>query len=177
MENLEWYPVYYNGLETNVEVTKTGRVRKVKVDWYGNTRGAYQIKIGEVDFSNLELSRGYKCLKIQIKGLKAKTQQVHRLIASAFLGYKFQGNKIVVDHIDSNKLNNDLQNLRIITARENSSKERTIKSGLPVGVVFLKNQNVYQSQILINKKRYYLGRYKTIEEASNAYQNKLKQTL
>ena len=33
MENLEWYPVYYNALETNVEVTKCGRVRRIKKEW------------------------------------------------------------------------------------------------------------------------------------------------
>ena len=30
---MEWKAVLFNGLETNVEVTKCGKVKKVKVDW------------------------------------------------------------------------------------------------------------------------------------------------
>lgn len=166
---MEWYPVYYNGLETNVEVTKCGKVRKIKVDWM-----KYNCKIGEVDFSNLSLNKGYYAIGVQIKGLKQKTPCVQQLIAAAFLSYKFEGNKLVVDHIDSNKQNNHLNNLRVITQRENCSKEKTIKKGLPVGVGFHKRDKKYQSYIRINGKQKYLGLFNTPEEASNAYQNKLK---
>ncbi len=174
MENLEWVPVLYNGLETNIEVTKCGRVRKVKVDWYGNGNGFYQIKFGEVDFTKLKLVKDYQSLGVQIKGLDKKSVLVHQLVASAFLDYKWQGNKMVVDHIDSNKQNNHLNNLRVITQRENSSKEKTIKSGLPVGVCFDKLRNKYRSMIYVNGKLIYLGYFKTINEASQAYQTKLK---
>ena len=174
MENLEWYPVYYNGLETNVEVTKCGRVKKVKVDWYGNTKGAYQIKIGEVDFHKLELNKDYQIITIQIKGLKPKALRVHQLIASAFLGYIFEGRKTVVMHLDNNPINNNFKNLKVGSQRENCSQLRTQKSGLPVGVSFDKEKNKYKAQIVINSKNINLGRYKSIDEASNAYQNKLK---
>lgn len=173
MEILDWCPVFYNGLETNVEITKCGRVRKVKVDWYGKSSGSYLIKYGEVDFNKLKKSTKYKQIGIQIKQLNPKTVYVHQLVAAAFLEYKFQGNNLVVDHIDSNPLNNNLKNLRVISNRENNSKERTIKSGLPTGVSLCKNINKYTAEIHINNKSFFLGRYKTVEEASQAYQNKL----
>jgi hypothetical protein len=167
---MEWKAVYYNGLETNIEVTKCGRVRRVRVDWM-----KYKTKIGEVDFSILRLHpMGYLLIGVQIKTLKPKTLYIQQLIAAAFLDYKFNGNKLVVDHIDSNKLNNNVVNLRIITNRENNSKERSIKSGLPVGVVYNKENKKYRSLIEINKKRVHLGYFITPQEASNAYQNKLK---
>jgi hypothetical protein len=170
---MEWKAVYYNGLETNVEVTKCGKVRKIKVDWYGDH---FNCKIGEVNFSKLKLtSEGYRQIGIQIKGLKAKQIQLHQLIASAFLNYKFNGHKKVVMHLDDNPLNNNLNNLKIGTHRENMSQARTTKSGLPVGVCFDKQMKKYRSQIYINGKRIFLGLFKTIEEASNTYQNKLKQ--
>ena len=172
MKNLEWVPVLYNGIETNVEVTKCGRVRRVKKEWIIKINC---FKFGEVDFSKLKLSyNGYKILSIKTKDLKIKTVFLHQLIASAFLGYKWQGLKNVVDHIDSNKLNNHLDNLRVVTNRENSSKETTFKSGLPTGVYFLKKINKFESRIYFNKKSIYLGSYNTPEEASQAYQNKLK---
>ena len=166
----EWHSVLFNGLETNLQVTKCGRVKKIKVDW-----SIYNRKIGEVDFTNLKLtSKGYKQFGIKIKGLKTRKCHVHQLVAAAFLGYKFEGNKNVVDHIDSNILNNHVNNLRLITNRENCSKERTLKRGLPVGVSYDKKRNKWLSQIYLNKKKINLGRFNTIEEASNAYQLKLK---
>ena len=172
MENTKWYPVYYNGLETNIEVTKCARVRKVHKDWIITNN---YFKYGEVDFNKLKLTlKGYKHIGIQIKGLKPKTKSVHQLIAAAFLNYKFQGYKLVVDHIDSNPLNNNVKNLRIVTQRENISKEIILKKILPIGVCFDKSRNKYIAQITINSKHMNLGRYNTPEEASQAYQNKLK---
>lgn len=170
MNKTVWYPVYYNDIETNIEVTRCGRVRRVRVDWMKR-----KTAIGEIDFDKLLMTiSGYKQIGIKIKGLKQKTVQVHQLVAAAFLGYKFQGHKMVVDHIDSNHLNNNLNNLKIVTQRENASKERSIKSGLPTGFYFNKQNNKYIAQIQINEKRIYLGSFNTPEEASNAYQNKLK---
>jgi hypothetical protein len=171
---MEWKAVYYNGIETNVEVTKCGRVKRVKKDWYGFSKKCTNATYGEIDFSKLKRHpNGYNQITIQIKEKKQTVAQVQQLIAAAFLNYKWQGHKNVVDHIDSNKENNSLNNLRVITNRENSSKERTIKSGLPVGVCWDKYRNKYISQIRINNKRIHLGRFNTPEEASNAYQNKL----
>ena len=170
MEKLEWVPVFYNGHETNVEVTKCGRVRRVKKSF---TKKA--LKIGEVDFTKTKLIGGYKRVSILVNSLNDMSITVHRLVASAFLNYKFENkHNLVVDHIDSNKLNNNLINLRIITNRENCSKERTIKTGLPVGVHFSIKRQKFQSDIIINSKRKFLGYFNTAEEASQAYQNKLK---
>ena len=177
MENLEWYPVFYNSLETNVEVTKCGRIRKIPKDWYGNGNGSYKIKYGEITLNNIKLNKGYMQIGIQIKDLPQRMVGLHQLIASVFLGYKFQGNKNVIDHIDSNKLNNHIDNLRIITNRENSSKEKTIKSCLPVGVCFNKKAKKYVSRIFINGKNIHLGYFNTIEEASLVYDYNLKYNL
>lgn len=168
MEKEIWYPVFYNGLETNVEVTKCGRVKKVKVDWM-----KYKTAIGEIDFTKLKLVKDYQSLGIQIKGLKQKKVLVHQLIASAFLDYKWNYMKNVVDHIDSNTLNNNVDNLQVVSHRENCSREKTIKSGLPTGVYFWKKTNKYYSNIYINGKSIFLGYFETIEKASEVYQNKL----
>jgi hypothetical protein len=62
---------------------------------------------------------------------------------------------------------------------KNCSKERVLKSGLPVGVDYKKDSNKFRSLIQISGKRKHLGLFNTPEEASEAYQkelNKVKQT-
>ena len=167
---MEWYPVYYNGLKTNVEVTKCSKVRRVKVNFTKK-----KTKVGDVDFTKIKITPDkYRCISIYIEVVNSRTVKVHQLMASAFLDYKFNGFKLVVDHIDGNTLNNDLSNLQVITNRENCSRARSLKKGLPTGVTFNKRDKKYQSQIQINGKINYLGLFNTIEEASNAYKNKLK---
>jgi hypothetical protein len=168
---MEWTKVYYNGLETNVEVTKCGKVKRIRVDWMKN-----KSKIGEIDFSKLKLTpKGYRIITVQINGLKGKALQVQQLIAAAFLNYQWNGHKSVAMHLDDNPLNNNLNNLKVGTNRENMSQARTMKSGLPVGVYLRKDINKkYVSSISINGKFIRLGYFYTIEEASNAYQEKLK---
>lgn len=176
MKNLEWKPFYYNGLETNIEVTKCGRIKKIPKEWYGKGSGSNMVFYGEITNEKIEISiKNYKQVFVQISGLKPKRIPIHQILASVFLGYKFQGHKMVIDHIDSNTLNNSISNLRIVSQRENCSKERVIKSGLPVGVHYRKDLKKYRAKIRINGKQLCLGLYKTIEEASNAYQEKLKQ--
>jgi len=77
----------------------------------------------------------------------------------------------MVDHIHSNKLNNDISNLQILSNRQNLSRERTTKSGFPVGVQKIRNR--YRSIITIDYKRIHLSCFNTPEEASKAYQTKL----
>lgn len=176
MENLEWYPFFYNGLETNIEATKCGRIRKVKKHWYGNGKGKYRSIYGEIDYTKRALSNsGYYQLRVNAINNNGRTFYIHQIIASIFLNYTFGDRNFVIDHIDSNKLNNHLNNLRIISIRENCSKEKTIKSGLPVGVHFHKPLKKYASRIHYNGKKIYLGYYNTIDEASLVYQNKLKE--
>lgn len=172
MEKLEWKPVFYNGLETNIEVTKCGRVRRIKNFFYGNH---YNCKLGEIDFSKLKLDdKGYLILALHIDKNIQKTVRIQQLVAAVFLNYKFnEFPKSVVMHLDNNPLNNNLSNLKIGSQRENCSQLRTIKKGLPTGVYFDKLSKKYRAKILVQKKQIHLGLFKTIEEASNAYKEKI----
>lgn len=176
--SLDWHPFYYNGLETNIEVTNCGRIRRIKKDWYGNFTYSFNAKYGLIDLSECKVSRdGYYKISSQVKSIGKKTFLYHQILACVFLKHTINGVNYVVDHIDSNKSNNKISNLRVISNRENCSKERTIKSGLPVGVHYVKHAKKYQAQIQLDKKRHNLGYFKTPEEASNAYQIRLKQHL
>lgn len=61
-----------------------------------------------------------QCHNYKIVKIYSKSHYVHRLVAAAFHGPCPEG--LVVDHIDGNKLNNNAENLRYITAYENVSR-------------------------------------------------------
>jgi len=48
-----------------------------------------------------------------------KSFKVHKLVAIHFLNHNPCGYKVVVDHIDGNPLNNHVNNLRLVSSREN----------------------------------------------------------
>lgn len=68
--------------------------------------------------SKLQTSvKGYKTLVLLGDDMKKHTYQVHRLVASAFIGAIPTGMQI--DHVDGDKTNNHVSNLRIVTCLEN----------------------------------------------------------
>lgn len=58
------------------------------------------------------------------KGKNKFTKRVHSLMAITFLKHKYGDRKIVVDHIDNDPLNNNLENLQIITMKLNNKKDK-----------------------------------------------------
>jgi hypothetical protein len=79
-----------------------------------------------------------------------------------------------IDHINGNKLDNRIVNLREADHKLNSENiykpQSNNKSGYR-GVIFFKRDNNYQAQITTNKKRIHLGYFKTAQEAHEAYLN------
>lgn len=85
--------------------------------------------------------------------------KIHKLVAMAFLNHIPDGTqKIVVDHIDNNKLNNRLDNLQLLTQRQNSSKNHKNKTSKYVGVSLVKN-NRWRSSVTHKGKSVNLGEY------------------
>ena len=141
------------------QVSNLGNVRSLK---YGKERMLKQSINGV----------GY--YQIGIYGNKKRMQKtVNQVMAIAFLSHKPCGLKIVVDHIDANKLNNKLYNLQLITNRENLSKDRKGTSKY-TGVYLAKGQYKWRARISINGKPKHLGCFFNEKEAAQAYQNELK---
>ena len=83
----------------------------------------------------------------------------------------------VVDHINRDKKDNRIENLRKATFQQNSANSRIPShntSGYK-GVCFDKKQNAFMSYITFNGKFKFLGYFKTPEEASDAYFKKAKE--
>ncbi len=108
--------------------------------------------------------------------LKRKVFTVSQLIAMAFLNHVPCGYKIVVDHIDNNSLNNNINNLQLVSQRQNVSKEkhRKVFTSSYLGVSFCKQTNKWRADINVKCKLKFLGRFDTEVEASQAYQKALQ---
>jgi len=108
------------------------------------------------------------------KECKAKTKHIHKLEAIAFLNHVPCGNNYEVSHIDGNKINNMLYNLKVLPCRTHRVKD--IKRGLSkyVGVTWNKQNSKWRSSISINGKKTHLGYFTDELDAANAYQDKLK---
>ena len=119
-------------------------------------------------------NHGYKLINLSKNG-KCKTFKIHRLVGNAFL--ENPENKPFIDHIDENKANNNVKNLRWATQKENQynqGKQINNTSGFK-GVCFHKHKNKYQVIIKINGKAKHLGYYETAEEGSRVYEKKAKE--
>ena len=98
---------------------------------------------------------------------KGFTKRIHKLVANAFLSNPFQ--KRCVDHVDGNKLNNNINNLRFATTSENAMNTKIScnnTSGFK-GISLDKKCNKWMVYIKINGKTKFLGYFDKIEDAIN----------
>jgi hypothetical protein len=103
------------------------------------------------------------------KNGKYKWYLIHRMIALAFS--KNPMNLQTVDHIDRNKDNNRLENLRWASKSEqqtNRSKRKN-KSSQYIGVCWHKSRAKWCARIKIDGKTKYLGLFDDEEDAAQAY--------
>ncbi|AUR82521.1 AP2/ERF domain protein [Vibrio phage 1.152.O._10N.222.46.E1] len=78
-----------------------------------------------------------------------------------------------VDHIDTNKLNNNISNLRLATPAEQTHNTKSYgKTSTFKGVDFNANAGKWFSRIYYEGKSYWLGSYDTEIEAAKAYKTK-----
>jgi hypothetical protein len=93
--------------------------------------------------------------------------RLHRLAWLLSYGYMPKNH---IDHINGNRNDNRIANLREATVSENlqNQKKATIRNKLGVlGVSYKKG--AYEPKIKVKGKNLYLGRFQSIEEASEAY--------
>jgi hypothetical protein len=142
---IEWRPSI-----GQYEVSSDGQVRRVGGAVLRNRGGLYP---------NVALSTNGK----------PKTYMIHRLVALAFLGLKHGQ---VVDHINGDKNDNRVANLRCVTQRENTSTFKRNNRSLPIGVSLNDSRyvNRFRARIRINGKHVDLGSYPSPECASLVYE-------
>lgn len=90
----------------------------------------------------------------------------HRLIFLYHYGYLPKE----IDHIDRDGFNNKIENLRDVTRSQNNlnhNVRKTNKTGIK-GVYWHKQTRKWSGSLTINKKKIYLGLFKTLDEAKEA---------
>ena len=97
-------------------------------------------------------------------GLNGKNYFMHRLIYLFFHGYLPE----IVDHIDGNKSNNRIENLRPANSSTNGYNSKLSKKNTSgyKGVAWHQTSRKWKATINVNKKHIYLGTYNSAEEAN-----------
>jgi len=152
------------GMEGCYMASDDGQIRSTD-RMVNRSTGGQQVSKGRV-LKQYRNKSGYNTVALSING-SPKTQYVHRLIAITFLG-KSDG---VVDHLNHNKSDNRLVNLRYCTQRENlmniSNKSKSGYTGVYINPPSYKRR--YRARIKVNGKLVELGSYNTGFEAHRAY--------
>ena len=106
---ISWKPIL--GYEGLYEINNVGEVKTIKTN---------------IIRKQMISKRGYFCVTLCKNG-KHQNKNIHRLIMEAFVPNP--ENKPCVDHIDGNRLNNSLENLRWCTSKENNNNPNTKGKG------------------------------------------------
>lgn len=154
------------GYEGLYQCSNLGEVRSLDRYIKSNSNNL-QFKKGKLKNKRI-CSVGYYITDLY-KENKRKTFRIHQLVAITFLNHIPDKYKFVVDHIDNNPLNNNLNNLQIISVRENSSKDKKNGTSQYVGVSWDKKSKKWRAAIRINKTKKYLGVFISEEDARDAY--------
>jgi hypothetical protein len=115
---------------------------------------------------------GYGRIRLY-KNAKWKNYRVHQIVAMAFLNHKIDGFKLVVNHINGIKNDNRVENLEIVTQRENASNCYRINNDKFtsnfVGVSWSKACEKWRSTVKFKRKTICLGLFDTEIECKNLY--------
>lgn len=115
------------------------------------------------DVAYLEKSTGYKRF-----GWKNKIHYVHRMIWEHVNGPIPEG--LEIDHIDGDRSNNVIWNLRLVTSSQNKENQWGPQKNNTSGFKGVwKGKNKWHARIQSGRHQMHIGSYKTGEEAAEAY--------
>lgn len=95
---------------------------------------------------------------------------IHRIVWWMLTG-KEVPDDLYIDHIDGNRLNNNIDNLRLASAQENQYNKFRQTNGTSSykGVWFDSKKNVWKASIRLQSKRLYIGQFDSELAAAIAY--------
>jgi len=150
-----------------------------EVSNYGNVKS---LKFGKERILKKAITENYEIVTIFNNGIRNQ-RMVHQFVAMTFLNHKPNGMNLVVDHINGIRNDNRVENLQIITQRENINKKiKIIKQNKPIeikksiyiGVYWIEKNDKWRSIISLNGKLKHLGCFTKEIEAYNAYKKALE---
>jgi len=131
----------------------------LRIWWSGKVMRHFKRR-GWVVVKNIANDNGYNQVRVNGKLLKR-----HRLVMAAYKpDFDINNKKHVIDHIDENKINNSMDNLRVVTNQHNCFNRSKVK-----GYSWDKKAKRWRAVIRVNRKRKHIGYFDTEEEARAAY--------
>jgi hypothetical protein len=109
------------------------------------------------------------------KNGRQEMRTVHQLVAMTFLNHVPCGHKFVVNHKNFIRTDNRVENLEIVTQRQNTNKKHLKSTSNYTGVSWYKPSNKWVAKIEISAEIKHLGLFTNEYEAHLAYQTALKQ--
>lgn len=149
------------------EYKKVDSFEDYEVSNYGNVR-----KVSTGESLRQSIYKGYSRVDLfknwERYDMVQKTIDVHRLVALTFIPNPL--NKRIVDHIDRDKLNNHIENLRWATHSQNGINRSAPKNNKSsqTGVHYDKSSKKWRAQIGLNGKNIRLGYFENFEDAVKA---------
>ena len=121
-----------------------------------SSRG-HSVKVG--DIAGTLKSHGYLCV-----GINYNSYRAHRLIFLMHKGYLPK----TIDHINGDKLDNRIENLRAATVGQNQHNRKTNANNTSgyKGVGWSKAQKKWVARITLERKNIHLGYFANVEEAA-----------
>jgi len=135
---------------------------------YGNIYRLYHLKKGD-EWKEIKIQsdgKGYKRLQFRINK-KIYQFSLHRLmywLHNRHWDIMDSSTNNSIDHINGDKLNNNIENLRVVTQQENNWNRTRAK-----GYNWDKKNKKWRANIKLNDKTIYLGYFEKEEDARNAY--------
>jgi len=125
---------------------------KIKPSSKGN-----RVKVG--DIAGTVKSHGYLCV-----GINYNSYRAHRLIFLMHKGYLPK----TIDHINGDRLDNRIENLRAVTASQNQHNRKTNANNTSgyKGVGWIKTKKKWRARITLEGKKIHLGYFDNVEEAA-----------
>ena len=142
----------------------------MKEIYLANSKG-----IALVDNENYEWLNSFKWYLCN--GYARTSKKINNKVEKIFLHHLIMGkpiNKMEVDHIDRNGLNNQKLNLRIATHSQNNMNKPSYNNVTSKykGVHWFKRDKKWVVQIGINGKHYHVGKFDNEIDAAKAYNKK-----
>ena len=142
-----------------------GSNEKYKISNKGNIISYSKCKLG-VKLSGTLRKEGYIVVLLTMDG-KLQSTRINRLVASHFI--ENPNNYNIVDHIDGNRCNNRVENLRWVSANQNSinSQVSSLNTSGIKGVSFINGKNKPWRASWVQNGKYTHRHFTTQDEASN----------
>jgi hypothetical protein len=146
------------GYEGLYQVSSLGRVKSLNYINTGKERLLKVLSINEYLYINLS--------KLSLM----KRRPLHQLVAESFIDKDYKSKGLVVNHKNFKRDDNRLENLELVTVRENNNQKHLPSSSKYTGVYLDRKSNKFASSIKINKVQMYLGIFEDEKEASEYYE-------